>query len=211
MLQLHNFRKVYNYQVVLQIDHFSITPGLYWVKGSNGSGKSTLLKALAGLISFEGDCVLNGQISLKQHAVAYRQVVNFAEAEPVFPHFLTGLELINLFKVAKQAPTHQPDYFLESMRMTSYIADPIRTYSSGMLKKLALLLAFIGRPAYILLDEPLTTLDVDSLPTLSAWIAQQHQQQGTTFLLSSHQDLAGLTLGSIQPIAVEQQTLRYDA
>lgn len=209
MLQLTNFRKTYHSQPVLQIDFLSITSGIYWVQGVNGSGKSTLLKALAGIVCFGGDSVLNGQISLKRHSVAYRRLVNFAEAEPVFPEFLTGTELLNLFEVAKQAPDQQADYFLESMLMTGYINDPIRTYSSGMLKKLSLVLAFLGRPACILLDEPLTTLDVDSLPILHAWIAEQHLQQGTTILLSSHQPLEGTTLPTIQNIVVEHQTIRY--
>lgn len=174
MLHIKNFRKVYSHYVALQVDNFIITPGIYWVQGVNGSGKSTLLKALAGIIAFEGDSILHQHVSLKHQPAAYRRLVNFAEAEPVFPDFLTGVELIELFSAAKKAPPHQPDYYLESMQMTSYIGDPVSTYSSGMLKKLALVLAFLGQPACIFLDEPLTTLDTDSLPVLYAWIADQY-------------------------------------
>lgn len=208
MLHIKNFRKVYGRYVALQVDNFIITPGIYWVQGVNGSGKSTLLKALAGIIAFEGDSILHQHVSLKQQPTAYRRLVNFAEAEPVFPDFLTGVELIKLFSAAKKAPPHQPDYYLESMQMTAYIGDPVSTYSSGMLKKLALVLAFLGQPACILLDEPLTTLDADSLPILYDWIANQHDQQETTFLLSSHQSFAGQALPRIQNLFVEHNTLQ---
>lgn len=208
MLHIQNFRKVYNHYTALQVDNFIITPGIYWLQGVNGSGKSTLLKALAGMIAFEGDSILNQQVSLKRQPTAYRQLVNFAEAEPVFPDFLTGVELVDLFRAAKKAPPHQHDYYLESMQMTSYINDPVSTYSSGMLKKLALVLAFLGQPACILLDEPLTTLDADSLPVFYAWIANQYHQQGTTFLLSSHQSFAGQALLTVQDLFVEHNTLR---
>ncbi|GAB3790882.1 ABC transporter ATP-binding protein [Spirosoma horti] len=208
MLHIKKFRKVYNRYVALQVDNVVISPGIYWLQGVNGSGKSTLLKALAGIIAFEGDSILHQQISLKQQPTAYRRLVNFAEAEPIFPDFLTGVELVDLFRAAKKAPPHQQDYYLESMQMTTFIGDPVSTYSSGMLKKLALVLAFLGQPACILLDEPLTTLDADSLPVLYTWIANQYYQQGTTFLLSSHQSFTGEALPVLQNLFVEHNTLR---
>ncbi|MVM35469.1 ATP-binding cassette domain-containing protein [Spirosoma sp. HMF4905] len=211
MLQIKNFRKSYNSHVVLQIDTFTITPGIYWVRGSNGSGKSTFLKALAGITSFEGDIILNERLNIKKQSVAYRSVVNFAEAEPIFPEFLTGIELIRLFKSAKNVSSHQEDFYLESMHMTSYVNDPVSTYSSGMLKKLSLVLAFLGRPTCILLDEPLTTLDVESLPILYSWIARQCHQQETIVLLSSHQAFEGGLLPTVQEIVVEHTTIRYNS
>ncbi|GAB4052241.1 ABC transporter ATP-binding protein [Spirosoma litoris] len=209
MLQINQFSKSYNRHVVLQVDDFTIKPGIYWVRGMNGSGKSTFLKALAGMTPFEGDVRLNNQWSLKKQSVVYRSLVNFAEAEPIFPEFLTGTELIRLFKVAKNAPSHQEDFFLESMQMTTYVGDPISTYSSGMLKKLSLVLAFLGQPSCILLDEPLTTLDVESLPILYSWITSQYQAQQTLFLLSSHQSFEGELLPNVQEIRIEHKTVQF--
>lgn len=207
MLQLTNFSKTYHGRAVLRIDSFACPPGTYWVQGANGSGKSTLLKAIAGITPFEGDIVLNGQLSVKRQAVAYRRLVNFAEAEPLFPEYLTGSELIQLFRAAKKGPPHQEDFYLESLHMTAYVHEPVGTYSSGMLKKLSLVLAFLGRPACILLDEPLTTLEAAAVPVLCSWIAEQQAQQGTSFLLSSHQALAGEQLPAVQKLLVAQATL----
>lgn len=208
MLQLTNVSKSYYGRPVLRIDSFTFAPGIYWLQGANGVGKSTLLKAIAGTTSFTGDIVLAGQLSVKKQAVAYRRLVNFAEAEPLFPEFLTGLELIHLFRTAKGGPAHQEDFYLESLRMTGFVHEPVGTYSSGMRKKLALVLAFLGRPTCIVLDEPLTTLDADAMPVLGAWMAGQHAQQGTSFLLSSHQSLAGVVLPAVQPLLVADTTLR---
>ena len=211
MLQINQFRKAYQRQLVLQIEHFTIAPEIYWVQGSNGSGKSTLLKAIAGMTSFEGDIVLNKALTLKRQPTAYRSAVNFAEAEPMFPPFLTGTDLIRLFKTAKNAPAHQEDHYLETMHMTAYVDEPVGTYSSGMLKKLSLVLAFLGRPSCVLLDEPLTTLDAGSLPILYAWIASLSQQQEMIFLLSSHQPFQGGLLPTVQPIVVDRATIGYSA
>ena len=209
MLQLTNFSKFYRGRAVLRIDSFAFSPGTYWIQGANGSGKSTLLKAIAGITPFEGDILLAGQLSVKNQAVAYRRLVNFAEAEPVFPAFLTGRELIDLFRTAKNGPPRQEDFYLESLHMTSYVHEPVGTYSSGMLKKLALVLAFLGQPTCIVLDEPLTTLDAAAVPVLCAWIARQHAQQGTSFLLSSHQAFATGALPVVQHLLIEHATLRY--
>lgn len=209
MLQFTHFSKTYQGRAVLRIDSFVFAPGIYWIQGANGSGKSTLLKSIAGVTPFEGDILLAGQLSVKKQAVAYRRLVNFAEAEPVFPEFLTGLELIHLFKAAKNGPFHQEDFYLESLQMTSYVHEPVGTYSSGMLKKLSLVLAFLGRPTCILLDEPLTTLEAAAIPVLCSWIVNQQAQEGTSFLLSSHQALTGELLPVMRKLLVEQATLRY--
>ncbi|WP_197031989.1 ABC transporter ATP-binding protein [Hymenobacter swuensis] len=209
VLTIHNFHKAYNGHTILRLDNFTIDSGIHWIRGHNGSGKSTFLKALAGILSFEGDVTAHPNISIKKNPTAYRSAVNFAEAEPVFPDFLTGTELIQLFKSAKNAPARQEEQYVESMGMTAYLPDRISTYSSGMLKKLSLVLAFLGRPACILLDEPLTTLDADSLPILYAWIADQHRLAGTTFLLSSHQAFEGELLPDVREILVAQATLQH--
>lgn len=208
MLQLTHFSKTYHGRAVLRIDSFVFPPGLYWIQGANGAGKSTLLKAIAGVTPFAGDILLAGQFSVKQQAVAYRRRVNFAEAEPVFPPFLTGLELIRLFRAAKGGPARQEEFYLESLRMTAYVHEPVGTYSSGMLKKLSLVLDFLGRPACVLLDEPLTTLDTDAVPVLCSWMADQYAGQGTSFLLSSHQPVAAAALPTLRKLLVEQGTLR---
>lgn len=209
MLRITNFKKSYNKDIILQIDNLTIESGINWIRGANGTGKSTFLKSAAGIITFDGELVLNSGISIKNQSVAYRKLVNFAEAEPVFPEFLTGTDLIRLFMKAKNAPKNQGDYFIETMKMESYISDPVGTFSSGMLKKLSLLLAFIGNPELILLDEPLITMDSESLKTLYSWITEYHSKHGTGFLLSSHQALEDSFLPSVKELLVTDQTLKY--
>jgi ABC-2 type transport system ATP-binding protein len=211
MLQFTEFQKSYGTFTVLRIETLLIKSGIFWVKGVNGSGKSTLLKAIAGIISFDGDIVLDQNISLKKQPTAYRKLVNFAEAEPIFPEFLTGMEMIKLFISAKDAPKGQDKYFIESMKMNDYINEPLGTYSSGMLKKLSIVLAFMGNPKIILLDEPLITLDIESLKILYKWIDEKHRQEKVSFFLSSHQPLEIGELNVPNGLLVEQQTVKFNA
>ena len=211
MLKFQNFKKLYSGFPALKIEEFTVDAGIYWIKGVNGSGKSTLLKSIAGILSFEGDILLNNNISIKKQAVEYRKLVNFAEAEPIFPEFLTGKELIALFAQAKDAPAGQEQYYIDTMQMQAYTNQPVGTYSSGMLKKLSLVLAFMGKPKLILLDEPLITIDTASLKILNSWIAERYNQEGTSFLLSSHQALEHTELPIAHELLVEDQTLKFIA
>jgi ABC-2 type transport system ATP-binding protein len=205
MLRFKNFQKSYGNYPALSIPEFTIEKGICWIKGVNGSGKSTLLKSIAGILFFEGDILLD-DVSIKKQQVDYRKLVNFGEAEPLFPEFLTGREFIDLFASAKDAPKGQEQHYLDSMGMNGYVHKPVGSYSSGMLKKLSLLLAFLGKPQLILLDEPLITIDTAALSVLYRWIADHHRQYGTSFLLSSHQILDGVALPA-QVLQIENQTL----
>lgn len=209
MLQFQNFTKSYGNYPALKIENLQLQAGIYWIKGVNGSGKSTLLKSIAGILAFDGDILIDNTISIKKQPVAYRKLVNFAEAEPVFPDFLTGSEMIALFADAKDAPTGQEEHYIKSMGMQSFIERPVGTYSSGMMKKLSLLLAFLGKPKLILLDEPLITIDMASLAVLNTWIRERREQEGTSFLLSSHQVLEDGSLPVSGELLVEDQTLKF--
>jgi len=206
MLHFNQFEKSYLGHLVLKIDNIKIPEGVFWIKGNNGTGKSTLLKSIAGILAFKGDIAL-GTVYLKNHGVSYRRLVNFAAAEPLFPEFLSGAEMISLFAKAKGALPGQAETLLSEMGMKDYINNPLGAYSSGMLKKLSLVLAFLGKPKLILLDEPLNTIDITSLEVLYRWINEKQEKEQISFLLSSHQPLGELKLPALKQINIEDQKL----
>jgi len=206
MLHFNQFEKSYFDHLVLKIDNIKLPEGVFWIKGSNGTGKSTLLKAIAGILSFKGDIAI-GTVYLKNHGVAYRKLVNFAAAEPLFPEFLSGAEMIGLFAKAKGAIPGQAEALITDIGMQDYINNPLGSYSSGMLKKLSLVLAFLGKPKLILLDEPLNTIDAESLEILYRWINEKHEKEKISFILSSHQPLDGLKLPGLKQLNIEDKQL----
>lgn len=207
MLTFRHFQKAYHARTVLAIPELDLPPGIHWIKGQNGSGKTTLFKSVAGLLPFDGQIELDGQFDSQRQAVAYRLRVNYGEAEPVYPDFLTAWELIQWVATAKRATSQQIDQLIDAFVIRDFMRTPVGTYSSGMLKKTSLVLAFLGKPSWILLDEPLITLDQASTHTVARLIREQHAS-GVGFLLSSHQDfsLADLPIASVWQ--VDQQTLR---
>jgi ABC-2 type transport system ATP-binding protein len=209
MLQFNNFHKSYGNNPVLDIEDLKIDSGIYWLKGRNGSGKSTLLKSIGGFLFYKGEILLDNT-SLKKQGVLYRRSVNFADAEPEFPEFLTGWEMIKLFKQAKGGPPDQEEYFIETMNMQAYLGNSVGTYSSGMLKKLSLVLAFLGTPKLILLDEPLVTIDVESLKVLYEWVITKHKNENISFILSSHQPVDTTIMLGTRELSIVSKSLRLE-
>jgi ABC-2 type transport system ATP-binding protein len=188
MIQFINFQKQYGDYKVLDIASLKIEHGIYWLKGVNGSGKSTLLRCLAGLIPFEGSITIDN-INIQKNKRLHRQMVNYGEAEPLYPDFLNGRELINFYVSAKKGDASQCAQFAEQLQLHQALQKQTGAYSSGMLKKLSLILAFAGSPKWILLDEPLITLDTEAVQVILQLIEEAYKQ-GISFILTSHQDVA---------------------
>ncbi len=185
LLSLSGFAKTYPSGFRLSIGHLELEPGIHLIQGENGSGKSTFLKALAGIHGSEGEIALGG-ISLRKNPLDYRMKIGYAEAEPVFPEFLNADDLIAVVAAAKRADAEQIDFLKNTFAIQSYSSYPVGTYSSGMLKKTALVLAFLGNPSLIILDEPFTTIDRGSQDILTELILEK-ARSGTSFLLTTHQ------------------------
>jgi ABC-2 type transport system ATP-binding protein len=187
MILFNNYKKFFGQKLIVDIPSLELGHNIYWLQGENGSGKTTLMKSVAGLIPFEGSISLDGT-DIRKHRTRYRELVNYAEAEPAFPGFLTGNDLVRFYTKTKKGNVQRVSSLIASFGIGDYIDNKIATYSSGMAKKLSLVLGFIGNPKLILLDEPLITLDVASVKTLQDMITSSYNE-GVSFLITSHQEL----------------------
>lgn len=188
LVTLTNFRKQFGTKVILDIPKLSIPTGINRLIGKNGAGKTTLLRIIAGQSSFKGELLLFGELNIRKSPTKHRQWVNFSESEPVYPDKARGIDMVTIFSRAHRATGTKTPEIIERFQMTDYLSTPIGTYSAGMKKKLSLLLAFIGSPKLILLDEPFITIDQAARQELRELIAEFHSH-GCSFILSTHGDL----------------------
>lgn len=186
-LTLNNISKNYGSHIVLEFDEWKIDSGIYWLKGGNGTGKTTLFRIISGQTPFDGTVLLD-ELNLKKQPTKFRSKISYAEAEPQYPQFITGKELLDFYKDARKASQIDIDSLTDLFEMTQFLNQKVGGYSSGMLKKLSIICAFIGDVELYILDEPLITIDTASADKLYQLILEK-SKEGRSFLLSSHQEI----------------------
>lgn len=204
-LQIRNLRQHYGSLEVLDIPDWQIGHGIYWIQGENGAGKSTLFRTMAGMLPYEGTIILDEKYDLKNNPVDYRLKLNLGEAEPLYPSFLTPKDLLSFVAEAKKSPSGQVDTLVEAFGI-NYLNHTMGSCSSGMVKKVSLVLAFLGNPSVIILDEPLITIDKDARSALFRLIENTYVN-GVSFLISSHQLFEQEGLGVTASFAIRDKNL----
>jgi ABC-2 type transport system ATP-binding protein len=184
--------------------------GIFWLQGSNGSGKTTVLRMIAGLIPFEGDILFDG-ISLRHQPLVYRRHISLSEAEPSYPRFISGRELIAFYQDIRKGSLQEIDKMIDLFGMQPWLSTAIGAYSSGMIKKLSLLLAFLGNPSLILLDEPFAMLDEASISVLPVLMGKYQEDHGSSFIFSSHHAVPPDSFAIDKKIVISDQTMLCSA
>lgn len=155
--------------------------------GPNGSGKSTLLRVLAGVQDPHG-----GSARVLGLAPTARQLSLRAgwqpDESPPLQHLRARevAEWLGTFRgLAKSVARERSAHWLERMGLGAVAERRVRTFSSGMQRRLALCLTFMTEPDVLLLDEPTATLDPEG-----SWLVLEvltaHAARGGSVLLASH-------------------------
>ena len=172
-------RKYHREVRALQDVSFSVPRGsTFGVLGKNGSGKSTLLQILAGTLQpTGGEVQVNGRISA------------LLELGSGFNHEFTGLENIFLYGrilgLTEKEIRKKLDSILEFADIGDFISQPIRTYSSGMVVRLAFATAVAVEPEILIVDEALAVGDAQFQHKCLIRM-KQIIESGTTILFVSH-------------------------
>lgn len=162
-LELKDIMKSFESKHVLKDVNFTFEKGkIYGLLGRNGAGKTTLFNCLSGEINQdEGSAVLtidDCESELSNDHIGY------VFSTPILPEFLTGYEFVKFFMDINKSSINEgkaiEDYFNMVKIQEEDRHKLIKGYSHGMKNKLQMLCVIIARPPVILLDEPLTSLDV---------------------------------------------------
>lgn len=189
-------------------------PGNVVLFGPNGAGKSTLLKTISGLVQPQsGSVILNGFNMSRNREEGLEQLGAHIEPGSFYPH-LTGREVLNLMEKMRggEANCHGLDShtLIENLGMSEYSDRKIRTYSTGMLRKLSIAAAVIGAPPIILLDEPTDGLDPSSSKSVRDLIQFLHKEKKCLVITTSH-DLEGAEAVSSRKLVLFGGRIVFDS
>ncbi|HZX41248.1 MAG TPA: heme ABC exporter ATP-binding protein CcmA [Myxococcaceae bacterium] len=193
-LQLHEVSKRYGAQWALLRLTLKLRRGAaLLLTGHNGSGKTTLLRVLATAVRpSSGKVEILGLDAAVDPEKVRTQVGLLSHANFVYED-LSGLENLRVLARLLGASPSVAGEALERLGLSQKDDRPVRTYSAGMRRRLALARLFLKQPAVALLDEPFVELDPTGVSELEARI-RELRAAGTTLVLATHHIEQGLQL-----------------
>ena len=161
--------------------------------GPNGSGKTTLISALVGLPSYEipsGRIVFDG-IDITRMSVDERArlgiVVSFQN-----PPEIMGVKLADVLKLCAGKKPEEPfskeeERLIETFRLTEFLNRDLNVgFSGGERKRSEILQLILLKPRLLLLDEPDSGVDVESLKLIATEIQNYVEDKGASALIITH-------------------------
>ena len=165
----------------LCVDRFAASkPGIYGLIGPNGSGKSTLAKLIAGLLEPDSGSINSEGLSPKD--------ITFLGRKPYMMDDTVYNNLVYPLKLRNKKP--DPDIissFLDRMKFSHRGKQRAKSLSSGEQQKLAFLRAIIFNPRFVIADEAMTAMDIDSLDLFEKTILEEQKKENSIWIIISHQ------------------------
>ena len=190
MLEATSLSKSYGSVTAVHDVSLRLEPGqVLGYLGPNGSGKSTTVKVLTGLLEpTHGRIVYDGE-DIHKNLVAYRRHLGYVPEEANLYPYLTGeeyLDMVGTLRAMSDARRKSRiGALLELFSLAPHRHVNIGTYSKGMRQRILLISALMDNPDVLILDEPLSGLDVTSALVFKNLI-QFLSARGKTIFYCSH-------------------------
>ena len=185
VLQINNLNKTYGTQHVLKDINMEIRKGaIYGFIGRNGAGKSTLMRIVTGLAAAD-----NGQIELfgkSDQLNSERKRIGVIIENPTLHKGLTAYDNLEIQRrILGSVCKERIPVVLEKVGLADVGKKKVRDFSLGMKQRLALALALLNKPDFLILDEPINGLDPMGVIEIRNTI-KELAASGVTVMISSH-------------------------
>lgn len=185
-VEAKNICKEYKGETVLKNVNFTLEPGqITGITGKNGTGKSIFLKMVAGLIIPDsGDILING-VKLKKGQ--YPQDIGvLLDCTGFLPEYSAMENLLSIASIRKVAGKDEIEETIERVGLDPKSKKAYKKFSLGMKQKLAIAQAFMEKPQILLLDEPMNSLDEESVQDIRALILGYVKENQASAIITSH-------------------------
>ena len=214
MIKAYSLSKEYRGEKVLNLPELEIPKGeLFGLIGNNGAGKTTFFSLLLDLIEATSGTIEINNIMVHQSEawkpfisafIDESYLIGYLTVEEYF-YFLGSLRGKTTVEVDSWIKAYEPFFNGEILNQKKYLRD----FSKGNQKKVGIVGALIGRPEVIVLDEPFANLDPTTQIRLKSLIKDEAMNNGTTFLISSH-DLTHVTEVCDRIVLLDKGTVLKD-
>lgn len=183
---IKDIHKKYGKKEVLKGVSFSARSGeCIGILGDNGCGKSTLFSILAGIQTADsGEFLLNDTDLLKNPRYRRKYVGYIPQGTPLFEE-LSAYDNLLLWYDKKSLKEELSSGVLKMLGIDSFLKVPVLKMSGGMKKRLSIGCAVAEKPPVLLLDEPMSALDLSCKKEIFRYI-ENHKKAGGIVLLVTH-------------------------
>ena len=196
VIEVRKLTKAFGHQVALRGVDLQVAEGEFLALfGPNGAGKTTLMRIVASLTRPTGGAVrVRGQ-DLGKAGTALRKQIGLISHNPLLYADLTPDENLRFFARMYEVDEHAARIHavLDQVGLFARRHDPVRTFSRGMVQRLAIARAILHDPAIMLLDEPYTGLDHQAADMLRA-VLEDLAASNRTVILTTHNLEQGLEM-----------------
>jgi spermidine/putrescine transport system ATP-binding protein len=197
-LEVASLTKAYSGRTVLDNVSLRVEPGEFIaILGPSGSGKSTLLKITAGFEQADRGTVRLQGMDVT-HVPPYRRNINTVfQSYALFPHLSVFENVaygLRRKRVGEPELSNRVHAALALVDLAAFGPRIPETLSGGEQQRIALARALVNRPAVLLLDEPLSALDLKIRRRMQGELRRIHQDVGTTFLYVTHDQEEALVM-----------------
>ena len=189
-IDVRNLSFAYNSREVLHDISFRVRRGeMIGLLGPNGAGKTTTIKILAGIHPAVRGKVQIAGYEIPDHHLEAKRVIGYLPESPLLYECLSGLEFLELMGrlqgLDEKILHERIRALLEVFELDNIRVPRMSGYSKGMRQKILLSAALLHDPEVLLLDEPLSGLDVDTCILVKDLLITL-ASHGKTILYSSH-------------------------
>ncbi len=179
--------------MVLKDLTFSVPEGATLaVLGANGAGKTTLLRMLATLLRPQAGTIEVLGAELPRSGYKVRGRLGLLAHEPLLYRDLTARENLRFHARLHGVPFTRIDTLLDQVGLKLREDEPLRTFSRGMVQRVAVCRAVLHEPELLLLDEPYANLDADGVGRVEPLLATAR-----TRVLVSHDHAAARAVADL--------------
>lgn len=185
-----NITKKYRKFTALIGVNMSVPKGaIYGFVGKNGAGKTTLIRIITGLQEpSEGEYTLLGikNNDTKNLLRARRRTGAIVETPAVYGN-MTAYENMRHQSILSGNPSFdQLPELLELVGLNALDTKKVKNFSLGMRQRLSIALTLVNNPDFLILDEPINSLDPQGIVEIRELILKLNREKNITFLISSH-------------------------
>lgn len=187
-----------NGQLILRDINFELEAGkFYTLLGASGSGKSTILNIIAGLTdATTGDIYLDNE-RINDVPINQRDVHTVFQNYALLPHKNVFDNIAFPLKIRKVDKAQIEKRVLEALKMvrlTGFENRRIQKLSGGQRQRVAIARAIVNQPKVVLLDEPLSALDLKLRTEMQYELRALQQKLGITFVFVTHDQEEALAM-----------------